>query len=145
MSLPVHRERVLASLIDSPQATAKAEYALRWLSEALGALAGLGHQFHIVPGPGPELDEWPRQVFHLELAPRGRHCATVWDFWDLGPDWFFTHGEAQQASGMKAQAAGRGGIFVGGLPAPVTDADVVDHSAGYAERIKAEFRASRGT
>lgn len=146
MSLPVLRERVLASLIDSPQATARAEHALRELSTALAALAGMGHQFHIAPGPGPTLDEWPRQIFHLEQAPRGRLCRTVWDFWDLGPDWFFTLGEAQQASGMKAQNAGRGGVFTSGLPAltssPPTDDFEIDDTAA---RLKAEFFATRGT
>lgn len=143
MSLNVIRERILHAQLASPQNTLRAERALRELEEALGALSAMGHRLYVTEQPIPDLAEWPRMVYHLEAAPQGRYCPDIWAFWDLGPDWFFTYGDAQHASGMRAQMAGRGGVFTSGLPAPTNLIPSPDDSAERKAELIRQFRESQ--
>jgi hypothetical protein len=84
--------------------------AMAAVDDGLGLLARLGHRYHLVLGPPPEVEEWPRVMFHVEAAPNGRLVASDFERHELGYGWFFTLGEAQHAEGYRAQFAGRGGV-----------------------------------
>jgi hypothetical protein len=143
VSLAVIRERILHAQIASPQNTLRAERALRELEDSLNALSAMGHRLYVTEQPQAELSEWPRMVYHLEVAPAGRYCPDIWTFWELGPDWFFTYADAQHASGMRAQMAGRGGVFVGGLPAATDLVPGPDDSAERKAETIRKFREQR--
>jgi len=84
--------------------------ALLSIDIGLNFLSRLGHRYHLEPGPAPEVDDWPKVMFHVEAAPNGRVVNGPTEARELGSDWFFTLQEAQHAEGMRAQFAGRGGI-----------------------------------
>lgn len=94
----------------TPQVQVRIDQALRDIEQQLQALAGLGHQFHLEPGPPVELPEWPKTVFHVTSAPNGRVVRDLGELLELGPGWFSTLEAAQHADGIETQFAGRGGV-----------------------------------
>lgn len=79
------------------------------IREGLGILAACGHIHHLVAGPSPPAEVFPRMVYHMD-HPRGFQVLCQEDLELLGEGWFNTLDEAKQASGMGMQYR-RGGIF----------------------------------
>jgi hypothetical protein len=90
--------------------------ALAAIDDGLNVLSRLGHPYHLVAGPSPVEDEWPKVMFHVEAAPNGRIVNSLYDAQELGPEWFYTLQEAQHAEGIRAQFAGRGGVGSRSVP-----------------------------
>jgi hypothetical protein len=117
------------------------------VDDGLGTLARLGHRYHLVLGPPPEVEDWPKVMFHVEAAPNGRLVSSDFERHELGYGWYFTLGEAQHVEGYRAQMAGRGGVGDRSVPMipgqvgvqPEQPLTPKDNSA-----IIAEWKASNG-
>lgn len=92
------------------------QIALADAERALDQLARMGHQFHLEPGPGSPLAEWPRMMFHVTSAPNGRLIRSVYEQWDLGDGWCDSLEEAQIRDGEAQQFRGRAGVNRRALP-----------------------------
>jgi hypothetical protein len=84
--------------------------AVKQLEEGLGALASLGHYYHLEEGLTHIELTWPRLLFHAEKAPNGRLCLNEFEKFELGTGWFETLEAAQHWDGTQAQFEGRGGV-----------------------------------
>lgn len=104
------KRKLAAEHYNEPQTLGRLEVALRSAQEALQILSGHGHHFHLADGPGKPYPEWPRTLFHVDLAPNGRLVYTEWEAKDLGPGWFDTLQKAQHWDGVETQFNGRGGV-----------------------------------
>lgn len=110
------RARLLAQHIASPQRERLVELALAQIETALVELGRHGHQVHLAEGPG-DVDSYPRLVFHASAGIREIFHPS--DLLELGPGWYDSWAQAQQAEGMAAQFAGRGGVRRVFLPAVI--------------------------
>lgn len=100
---------------NEPQKLRLVELAVSQAREAIEHLTRMGHPFHLAPGPQPaDLWSWPRVYWQAD--GRSRPVYHPHDLVDLGPSWFPTLEEAQQARGRALQFAGRGGIRDRNLP-----------------------------
>lgn len=148
MDFPGLRRHLLAMHPLDPQRQARIERALAQAEESLGALASLGHLFHLAEGSGEAFPEFPRRVFHVDAAPNGRLVYGEAELAELGPGWYDTLEKAQFADGLDTQFMGRGGVNRKGLPAilqTLSLAEVIalatEAAANKQKRIE-EFKAS---
>lgn len=135
------RRQILAAHSGKPQEAAALEYALRELENSMTTLARLGHVWHLEPGTGPALPEWPRMMFHATSAPNGRLVTSEFALADLGPGWFDSLEEAQYSEGVKASWRGKTGRNGKTLPTDIglpVVATLFDK-----EKAKREFFAKR--
>lgn len=99
----------------------RVELNCRMLDEALDGLARLGHVYHIEPGVGKPLPDFPKMKYHVDAAPNGRLVKNEWEEKELGDDWYDSVEESQHQYGREQQYRGRGGVTVKGLPAVQID------------------------
>lgn len=104
------RSRHQADHFASLQEVEMVRQALAAIDDGLNQLSRLGHRYHLAEGPPPEVDPWPKIMFHVEAAPNGRIVVSDYERHELGVDWYYTLQEAQHAEGYRAQMAGRGGV-----------------------------------
>lgn len=103
-----------------PQILGRLEVALNSAREALQIMAGHGYQFHLAEGQGTLLQQWPRKLYHVDLAPNGRLVFTEQEAEELGAGWFDSLLRAQFWDGLETQFNGRGGIpKTPRVPAPI--------------------------
>ena len=113
------REQLLVHHSSHMQNSARIELALKAVEDGLSELAQLGHPFHLEEGPGKELEEWPKMMYHMRGSPEGRLVRSPEDLEELGPGWYNSWADAQKARGFKSQFNGRGGVKTAGLPATI--------------------------
>lgn len=120
MNWEAFRKRLVAEHHSEPQVVRAIELSVAAAQEALSTFARYGHQFHLVAGPEPPPELWPRLFFHATSAPNGRVIRGEDELSALGPGWF---DEAAVAFAEEANAkyyAGRGGRGRKGLPAVIS-------------------------
>jgi len=131
--------RYLQSLRTHPQELARLDRALAMAEEGLQVLSSMGHTYHLEPGPGKPLAEWPRRMYHITAAPNGRWVGSEYELWDLGPGWCDTLSEAQHRDGYAQQMAGRGGVNRRALPTLVNGEALHDDSDDLVARITGDL------
>lgn len=139
--------KIAAEKHDHPHALSRCEHALGMAREALQLLSAHGYVFHLAEGAGESLPDWPRKLFHVDLAPNGRLVFTQQEAEELGAGWFDTLARAQFWDGMETQFQGRGGVpksprVPAVIYAPLLlSAEEVQRVAEF-KRMVAEFKAA---
>ena len=83
--------------------------AVRQIELGLGVLASAGWTLHVRAGAKPVIEwPWPRIYYHYEHGHR--EVLAPGDLAELGPGWYPSFAEAEQAYGEDVQFAGRGGV-----------------------------------
>jgi hypothetical protein len=114
--------------------------ALSQIEECLSLLSRNGLHWHLEEGHEPHR-EFPKTLYHYTLGPR--MVRSEWEQKDLGEGWYSSPGDAEIHEGMDFQFAGRGGVRRKHLPS-TNGHEVQDlMPAGWKEREKEAFLASR--
>ena len=118
-------------------------HALQAVQDGLQVLASAGHQFHLAEGASPPQQwDWPRTYYHYDLGHR--EVLGPGDLAELGPGWYPSLGEAEQAHGEDVQFAGRGGVIRRRQVAQVNGASAQFVPIGPAKAdLIAKFRSGR--
>lgn len=103
------RAKVEWELRGSPSKARLMIEALQAVEQGLQTLSTAGFHFHLEDGPnGVRSWNWPRRYYHYDLGWRDvlgpGHLA------ELGPGWYESPSEAEQAYGEAVQFAGRAGV-----------------------------------
>lgn len=117
--------------------------ALRQVELGLEVLASAGWGLHLETGP-PIAAQWPWPQIFYHYEHGHREVLSPGDLAELGPGWYLSYAEAEQAYGEDVQFAGRGGVRRHREVALVngSEAELVE-SWPSAEEMKSRFLAER--